>query len=202
MNILILSGSPRKGGNTDLLVEAFVKGASQKHHVEVVSVHDYKVNPCMGCNACANERHESLLLDGRVQPSVAEGNLCFRNEQHICVQKDDMSLIYEKMAHADMLVIASPVYFYGLSAQLKAVIDRFHNPIRDSFPIKKMALLLVGAATLPELFESILAQYRLCLNFFQLEDAGRVLVRGVKDKGDIQNTEAIQKAYELGLSIR
>ena len=51
MNILILSGSPRKGGNTDLLVEAFVKGASQKHHVEVVSVRDYKVNPCMGCNA-------------------------------------------------------------------------------------------------------------------------------------------------------
>ena len=178
MNILILSGSPRKGGNTDLLVEAFVKGASQKHHIEVVSVHDYKVNPCMGCNAC------------------------FKSEGNSCVQKDDMPLIYEKMAVADTLVIASPVYFYGLSAQLKAVIDRFHNPIRDSFPIKKMALLLVGAATLPELFDSILAQYQLCLNFFQLEDAGRVLVRGVKDKGDIQNTEAIQKANELGLNIR
>jgi len=178
MNILILSGSPRKGGNTDLLVEAFVKGASQKHHVEVVSVHDYKVNPCMGCNAC------------------------FKSESNSCVQKDDMSLIYEKMAVADMLVIASPVYFYGLSAQLKAVIDRFHNPIRDTFHIKKTALLLVGAASLPELFDGILAQYRLCLNFFKLENAGRVLVRGVKDKGDIQNTEAIQKANELGLNIR
>ena len=178
MNILILSGSPRKGGNTELLVEAFVKGASQKHHVEVVSVHDYKVNPCMGCNAC------------------------FKSESNSCVQKDDMPLIYEKMAVADMLVIASPVYFYGLSAQLKAVIDRFHNPIRDTYHIKKTALLLVGAASLPELFDSILAQYRLCLNFFKLEDAGRVLVRGVKDKGDIQNTEAIQKANELGLNIR
>ena len=178
MNILILSGSPRKGGNTELLVEAFVKGASQKHHVEVVSVHDYKVNPCMGCNAC------------------------FKSESNSCVQKDDMPLIYEKMAVADMLVIASPVYFYGLSAQLKAVIDRFHNPIRDTYHIKKMALLLVGAASLPELFDGILAQYRLCLNFFKLEDAGRVLVRGVKDKGDIQNTEAIQKANELGLNIR
>ena len=178
MNILILSGSPRKGGNTELLVEAFVKGASQKHHVEVVSVHDYKVNPCMGCNAC------------------------FKNESNSCVQKDDMPLIYEKMAIADMLVIASPVYFYGLSAQLKAVIDRFHNPIRDTYHIKKTALLLVGAASLPELFDGILAQYRLCLNFFKLEDAGRVLVRGVKDKGDIQNTEAIQKANELGLNIR
>ena len=178
MNILILSGSPRKGGNTELLVEAFVKGASQKHHVEVVSVHDYKVNPCMGCNAC------------------------FKNENNACIQKDDMSLIYDKMAVADMLVIASPVYFYGLSAQLKAVIDRFHNPIRDTYHIKKTALLLVGAASLPELFDGILAQYRLCLNFFKLEDAGRVLVRGVKDKGDIQNTEAIQKANELGLNIR
>ena len=66
MNILILTGSPRKGGNTDLLVEAFAKGASQQHHVEVVSVHDYKVNPCMGCNAC------------------------FRNKSNACVQNDDM----------------------------------------------------------------------------------------------------------------
>ncbi|MBR3090089.1 MAG: flavodoxin family protein [Prevotella sp.] len=178
MNILIFSGSPRKGGNTDLLVEAFAKGASQKHHVEIVSVHDYKVNPCMGCNAC------------------------FKNKANACVQNDDMSLIYEKMSRADMLVIASPVYFYGLSAQLKAVIDRFHNPIRDTFRLKNMALLLVGAATLPELFDSILAQYRLCLNFFKLEDMGHVLVRGVKDKGDIRNTDALQEAFHLGSNVQ
>ena len=177
MNILILSGSPRKGGNTDLLVEAFFKGAAQKHHVEVVSVHDYTVNPCMGCNAC------------------------FKCKDNTCVQKDDIAIIYEKMAHADMLVIASPVYFYGLSAQLKAVIDRCHNPVRDTFPIEKMALLLVGAATLPELFDSILTQYQLCLNFFKLEDAGHVLVRGVKDKGDIENTNALNETFKLGQQI-
>ena len=178
MNILILSGSPRRGGNTELLVEAFVKGASQMHHVEVVSVHDYKVNPCMGCNAC------------------------FKNENNACIQKDDMCLIYDKMAVADMLVIASPVYFYGLSAQLKAVIDRFHNPIRDTYHIKKTALLLVGAASLPELFDGILAQYQLCLNFFKLEDAGRVLVRGVKDKGDIRNADALHEAFHLGSNVQ
>ena len=177
MNILILSGSPWKGGNTDLLVEAFVKGASQKHHVEVVSVRDYKVNPCMGCN------------------------VCFKSKDNTCVQKDDMSMIYEKMAHTDMLVIASPVYFYGLSAQLKAIIDRCHNPIRDTFKIKKTAILLVGAATLPELFDSILAQYQLCLNFFKLEDAGRMLARGAKDKGDIKNIDALNEAFRLGQSI-
>jgi hypothetical protein len=64
-----------------------------------------------------------------------------------------------------------------------------------------MALLLVGAATLPELFDSIVTQYQLCLNFFHLEDAGQVLVRGAKDKGDIKNTDALNEAYELGLRI-
>ena len=176
MNILIINGSPRKSGNTELLAEAFAKGAAAHHHVEIVSVRDYKVNPCLGCNAC-------FKTDG------------------ICAQTDDMAIIYEKMSRADMLVIASPVYFYGISAQLKAVIDRFHNPIRDSFHIKKMALLLVGAASLPELFNAILTEYNLCLNFFEIEDAGKVLVRGVKDKGDINNTDALNEAYTLGLSI-
>ena len=86
MNILIFSGSPRKGGNTELLAEAFTKGAAEHHHVEIVSVHDYKVNPCLGCNAC-------FKTDG------------------ICAQKDDMALIYEKMSQTDMLVIASPCLF-------------------------------------------------------------------------------------------
>ncbi|MBO4606976.1 MAG: flavodoxin family protein [Prevotella sp.] len=176
MNILILSGSPRKGGNTESLVEAFAKGAAEHHHVEIVSVRDYKVSPCLGCNAC-------FKTNG------------------ICAQKDDRAVIYEKMSQADMLVIASPVYFYGISAQLKAVIDRFHNPIRDSFHIKKMALLLVGAASLSELFDAILTEYNLCLKFFNLEDVGKILVRGVKDKGDIKNTDALNEAYLFGSSI-
>lgn len=112
-----------------------------------------------------------------------------------------MPHIYAKAAEADMLVIASPVYFYGLSAQLKCVIDRFHNPIRDTFHIKKMALLLVGAATLPELFDSILAEYLLCLKFFKLEDAGKVLARGCKDKGDINRSDFIVEAIKLGAAI-
>lgn len=159
-----------------MLVDAFIRGAAKHHHVQIVSVRDYKVNPCLGCNACFK----------------ANG---------ICAQKDDIAIIYEKMSQADMLVIASPVYFYGISAQLKAIIDRFHNPIRDTFHLKKMALLLVGAATLPELFDAILSEYNLCLKFFNIEDAGKVLVRGVKDKGDIKNTDALNETYILGLSI-
>ena len=177
MNILVLSGSPRKGGNTDLMVNAFVKGTSEHYHVEVVSVHDNKVAPCISCNAC------------------------FKSDNNTCVQKDDMIGIYEKMKQADMLVIASPVYFYGLSAQVKAVIDCCYNPIRSTFNIKKTALLLVGASTLPELFDSIITQYKLCLNFFHREDADCVVARGVKDKGDIKNTNSLNEAYELGQSL-
>lgn len=175
--IVVLVGSMRKGGNTDLLAQAFANGAGKNNTVEIVSVADYKVNPCIGCNSCFTR----------------EGNQCF--------QKDDMAEIYKKLKAADMAVIASPVYFYGISAELKAIIDRLHTPMRNEFRIKKLALLLVGAATLPELFDAIKVQYQLVLNFFHLEDAGMVLVRGVKDIGDIKGTKALEEAYALGVSI-
>lgn len=176
--IVVLIGSVRKGGNTELLAQEFAKGAGVNNSVEIISVADYKVNPCIGCNSC------------------------FTRDKNACFQDDDMAKIYQKLKEADMLVVASPVYFYGVSAQLKAVIDRLHTPMRNSFPIKKMALLLVGAAELPELFDAIIRQYQLVLNFFHLEDKGMVLVRGVRDKGDIAGQESLKEAYELGLSIK
>ena len=176
-NIIVLSGSVRKGGNTELLVQAFVDGAKKNNNVEVISVADYKVNPCIGCNTC------------------------FDREGHECFQKDDMTKVYEKLKMADVLVIASPVYFYGVSAQLKALIDRLHTPIRNEFKLKKLALILVGAAALPELFDAIKMQYRLVLNYFKLEDAGTVFVRGAKDKGDVKKTDGLERAYQLGTKI-
>lgn len=113
-----------------------------------------------------------------------------------------MVKIYEKLKQADVLVIASPVYFYGISAQLKAIVDRLHTPMRNQFSIKKMAMILVGAATLPELFDSIKMQYQLVLNYFHLKDAGMVLVRGAKDPGDVKQGEGLKEAYELGLSMK
>ena len=73
--------------------------------------------------------------------------------------------------------------------------------MRNEFHIKKLALLLVGAASLSNLFDSIKLQYQLVLDFFQLENIGMVLVRGVKEKGDIEGNEALNKAFEMGLSI-
>lgn len=177
-NIVILAGSERKDGNTDLLVDSFRKGAIKDNKVDVISVRDYKIKPCTGCN------------------------LCFDKSGYECAQRDDMQIVYEKMKNADVLVIASPVYFYGISAQLKAVIDRLHTPMRNGFKIKRLALILVGAATLPEMFDSIKVQYRLVLKFFHLENAGMVFVQGAKDKGDVINTDGLQSAFELGKSIK
>ena len=112
-----------------------------------------------------------------------------------------MQIVYDKLQCADVIVVASPVYFYGVSAQLKAIIDRLHTPMRNDFKVKKLALILVGAAVLPELFDSIKIQYQLVLNFFKLEDAGMVLVRGAKDKGDVRNTDGLDEAYRLGLAM-
>ena len=175
--IVVLMGSPRKGGNTDLLASAFAEGASAKHEVKVIRVADYKINPCIGCNAC------------------------FAKEDHSCFQKDDMAKIYEKLKQADTLVIASPVYFYGLSAQLKALVDRLHNPIRNEFHFKKLGLILVGADTLPALFDPILLQYKMTMEYFHLESIGTVLVRGAANKGDVQKTDGLKLARELGEKV-
>ena len=172
--IVILVGSMRKNGNTARLAQSFAEGASKNNNVEIVSVADYNFNPCIGCNSCFTR----------------EGNQCF--------QDDDMVQIYEKLRNADIVVIASPVYFYSISAQLKAIMDRLHTPMRNTFHIKKLGILLVGAAELPNLFDPILMQYQMVLDFFELESIGTVLVRGVKDIGDIENNSALKEANELG----
>ena len=175
--IVVLAGSVRKGGNTDLLAGAFAKGAAEHHEVELVSVADHRIAPCIGCNSC------------------------FGREDHSCFQNDDMTKVYEKLRQADTVVIASPVYFYGISAQLKALVDRLHTPMRNGFTIRRLGLILVGAAELPDLFDPIILQYRMVLRFFGLEDIGMVLVRGAKDKGDVLRGDGLKQAYEMGKNL-
>lgn len=177
MKIVILIGSSRKGGNTELLARAFAAGAAEHNEVELISVSDVHVNPCIGCNACR------------------------KRKDHDCFQQDDMRGLHEKLKTADLIVFASPVYFYGLTAQLKAIVDRFHAPIRNELKVRKLALLLVAADTIPEVFDSILIQYESTLSYFHLADAGKVLVRGVEEKGAIKGNPALDEARELGRSI-
>lgn len=178
MRIVVLSGSPRRNGNTDMLVDGFVKGASVNNEVEVIRVTDLDVSPCTGCERCKT------------------------SEGIVCSIMDDMSHVYDILSHADMLVLASPVYFYGITAQLKTVIDRLHTPVRRTYPLGRMGLLLVGASELPQVFDSILVQYQLTLDYFDLEDMGRILVRGVRGKGKIEGNPALEDAYRMGLSLR
>ena len=97
--VLILSASPRKGGNSDLLCDQFAKGAEEAgHQVEKIRVQEKKIAPCLACYGCRNTG--------------------------VCVQKDDMAAILDKLVEADVLVLATPVYFYSMDGQLKTLIDR------------------------------------------------------------------------------
>ena len=174
-NIVILMGSPRRGGNTELLTEAFINGArAAGNNIELICPAQKNINPCLGCN------------------------YCYADKKHRCVRKDDMSECYEKLAVADIIVIATPVYFYGVSAQLKCLIDRLHNPVRNTFHVKKLALLAVCADTNESVFDSVKQMYFSVLKYFSLENAGIITVYGVKDKGDIVGSPALGQAEELG----
>lgn len=175
-NIVILVGSPRKNGNTTLLAQAFAEKASIRNHVEMYHIAELNIAPCQGCNIC-----------------FSNGNKC--------VQKDDMQEIYKALALADMLVIASPVYFYGISAQLTACINRLHNPLRDSFHIRNAALLLAAASHKPYICDAIKLQYQMLLKNFDIENSGMVIAQGVKEVGDIANTEYLVQAQQLGQQV-
>lgn len=176
--IAILIGSPRKNGNTEILANSFIEGVNQqKNSIEVISVAGSKVKSCTGCN------------------------YCYRDNQHRCVQKDDMHEIYQKLADADVIVIATPIYFYGVSSQLKCIIDRLHNPIRNSFKVKELVLLAVCADTTLAVFDSVKMMYHAILRYFSLRDAGIVTVSGVADKGDMIGNPALLEARKLGASF-
>ena len=104
MKILVLNGSPHPQGSTKDMVNAFKKGAeSAGHIVDVVDVCKKKIGGCLACEYCHSKGHGE------------------------CIQKDDMQEVYNLLKEAEMLVIASPIYYHGISGQLKCVIDRFYS---------------------------------------------------------------------------
>lgn len=120
MKILVLNGSPRKQGNTKKMINSFREGAEiVGHQVEVVDVCYHKVAGCLACEYCHTK---------------GKGT---------CIQKDDMQEIYEFLNKANMLVIASPIYYHGISGQLKCVIDRFYSAAYPTKPpyLKKVAMI-------------------------------------------------------------
>jgi multimeric flavodoxin WrbA len=175
--VLILSASPRKGGNSDLLCDQFLQGAKDAgHQAEKIFLRSKKINHCTGCGTCFNK---------------GKG----------CVQKDDMATILEKMVAADVIVMATPVYFYTMNGQMKTFIDRTcprYTEIRD----KDMYFIMTAAVTRTEALERTLEGFRgftSCLS--GASEKGVIYGTGAWQKGDIKRSQAMPQAYEMGKNV-
>ena len=145
MKIVVLNGSPRLKGNTAALIEAFKEGAEGKgHQVSVLQVGTMKIGGCKGCEYCHTKGGGT------------------------CIQKDDMAEVYPALAESDVLLLASPVYYHGLTGQLQSVVSRFYAVGAPA--AKKWALLLTSGS--PNVYAAIETQYRGILGFIQAEDLG------------------------------
>jgi multimeric flavodoxin WrbA len=177
MKIIILQGSPNRNGSTQILSEAFAKGAEEAgHEVEIIQVADANVNPCTGCVACGYEGP--------------------------CVQKDGMEELRSKILKADMLVFATPLYYYGMTAQLKTIIDRFCS-FNSSLNRKHMksALLTVAWNADSWTFEALEAHYKTLVRYLNLDDQGEVLGLGCGTPSMTKHSGYVEKAYRLGSGL-
>ncbi len=189
-NILVVMGGGRPKGNTAQLVDAFVKGAEEAGHlVEKVSLLKTEVKGCLGCNAC---RHGKP-----------------------CVQKDGFNELVPKIKGADLVVFASPLYFWTISSKLKAFIERFYCIAEEDadppygryerYPVKDSALLMTSADEFFWTFEQAVSYYQFAVvNYIGFHDRGMVLAGGCGDtngKPQIDKTGHLREAYEFGKNL-
>lgn len=176
-SVLIISSSPRKGGNSETLAASFAKGAGETgHKVETVYLREKNYGFCKGCLACLKVGH--------------------------CVIDDDAVEIAAKMHDADVLVFATPVYYYSVSGQLKTMLDRA-NPLFDSdYAFTKAYLLATAAEDGEETVEGTVKAVQGWVDCFErCELAGTVFAGGVNGVGDIVGHPALEKAYQMGKEV-
>lgn len=174
--VLIVCGSPRRNGNTSILCDEFMKGAVEaRHDVEKILLADKKVNLCTGCGTCVRTKK--------------------------CAQKDDMAALLEKMLAADVIVLATPVYFYSMSAQLKVFIDRC-APRYEEMRGKEFYFVLAAAdskrANMKRVVEA-LRGFTFCLE--DPREKGIVYGLGAWEPGDVRSGPAMREAYEMGRNL-
>ena len=175
--VLIISSSPRKGGNSDLLCDRFQAGAeSAGHSVEKIFLKNYNIGYCRGCGVC--------------------------NTTHKCVQADDMAALLEKMVQADVIVLATPVYFYSMDGQLKTFIDRT-VPRYTEIANKDFYYIMTAADTdkesLSRTVEGLRGFTLDCLP--NANEAGIIYGTGAWQIGEIKATNAYTEAYEMGKRV-
>ena len=175
--VLILSGSPRKGGNSDILCDQFAQGAQEAGNtVEKIRVAVKKVAPCSGCYYCRDHGGE-------------------------CVHKDDMAEILQKMIDADVIVLASPVYFYSINAQLKAVIDRTVARWLE-VQNKEFYYIVTMADEEHASTDTTLACFRGYADCVEgAVEKGVIIGSGVYEPGKVKATAAMAQAYEMGKNV-
>lgn len=175
--VLILSSSPRKGGNSETLAAAFAKGAQEAgNQVELVHLRETQYGFCKGCFACLKLGH--------------------------CVIKDDAVEIVSQMHDADVLVFATPVYYYSVSGQLKTMLDRANPLFNTDYAFTKAYLLATAAEDEPgtaESTEKAVQGWVDCFPRCQLVET--IFAGGVNDVGEIAGHPALERAYQAGKEI-
>ena len=176
MKVLAISSSTRKGGNSDVLCDEFLKGAAEKgHQVAKIRLAEKQIAPCLACYGCS--------------------------ETHVCVRKDDMAEVLAALTGADVIVLASPVYFYSVCAQMKTMIDRC---LADYQAIANKRFYLIVTAADPQhtAADETLADFRGYLRCLPgAKKDGVIWGTGTWDKGDVYRHPALKEAYEMGRSI-
>ena len=174
--ILILSGSPRKGGNSDYLCDKFSEGAKDAgHDVEKIFVSEKNISYCRACYACRNS--------------------------HKCIIQDDMAEILDKMINADVLVLASPVYFYSINAQIKTVLDRTFARWTE-LKNKEFFYILTAGEDNRAIMERSAECFRGFADCFKGSiERGIIYGHGLYAPKDARNSKFATEAYELGKNV-
>jgi multimeric flavodoxin WrbA len=177
MKVLGLVGSPRKGGNTDLLVSAVLEGAEKKFASEKVHLYGVDIAPCVDCRACKKGKLE-------------------------CVLKDGMKELYSKLEEADVIVFGTPLYWYGPSGKMKLLIDRL-RPYIESKKLKgKRAVLVVPSEEGADACNHIVGMFNMSFKYLEMDIVG-VLLPKASEKGEVKSEpHVLEEAVLLGKSLK
>lgn len=177
MKITVITGSPHRKGTSALLADEFIRGAKEAGHSVVRFDAAFEdIHPCRACDYCITE---------------AVG----------CVQKDALTSLISQLVQTEMIVFVTPLYYFGMSAQIKTVIDRFYAVNTKIMGNKKTVLLATAEDDDCRVMKSLEMHYQTIIDYLCWEHAGKVLATGCKKRKDIENTNFPQQAYLLGKSV-
>ncbi len=177
MKILALMGSPRRGSNTDTLVEHILRGSETKGHTsEKLYLYDYEISPCLDCRNCKR------------------GN-------YVCTVNDGMQEIYPKMEAADLIIFGTPLYWYGPSGKMKLLIDRMRPFITNGKLNDKKAVIVTPSEEGPKACGPLLEMFCMSCDYLGMELAGKIFVKAYEKGEIVENQEELKKAYEFGSSL-